>query len=210
MYYVVFTVLRLIVLFVKGIIAKAIDTMNRLPVFALTIACVRPDLIPGMCGIKCRLFYKRNHPSLCSGQFFGVFLICGWQSKRQSYGKAIQRLNEKMMRKGSGEKGRENVVSLTCHSLSPLFSHLNEKHTKKNCMPCRLRLPKTSSRNTSFYLFIFIFICLLLCKWPLCMITSDGQISLPSSSFVSKILCICSLCAWVFFSNVLPWKFIYI
>ena len=78
MYYVVFTVLRLFVLFVKGIIAKAIDTMNSLPVFALTIACVRPDLIPGMCGINCRLFYKRNCPSLCSGRFFGVFLICGW------------------------------------------------------------------------------------------------------------------------------------
>ena len=35
---------------------------------------------------------------------------------------------------------------------------------KKNCTLCRLKLPKTSSRNTSFYLFIFIFICLLLCK----------------------------------------------
>lgn len=73
MYYVVFTVLRLIVLFVKGIIAKAIDTMNSLPVFALTIACVRPDLIPGMCGINCRLSYKRNCSSLYSRWFFGVF-----------------------------------------------------------------------------------------------------------------------------------------
>ena len=51
MYYVVFTVLRLIVLFVKGIIAKAIDIMNSLPVFALIVACVRPDLIPGMCRV---------------------------------------------------------------------------------------------------------------------------------------------------------------
>lgn len=73
MYYVVFTVLRLIVLFVKGIIAKAIDAMNSLPVFALTIACVRPDLIPGMCGINCRLSYKRNCSSLYSRRFFGVF-----------------------------------------------------------------------------------------------------------------------------------------
>ena len=78
------------------------------------------------------------------------------------------------MRKGSGEKGRENVVSLTCHSLPPLFSHLSERHTPKNCMPCRLKLPKTFSRKTSFYLFIIIFICLVFCKWLLCMITSDG------------------------------------
>lgn len=78
MYYAVFTVLRVIVLFVKGIIAKAIDTMNSLPVFALTIAFVRPDLIPGTCGINCRLFSKTNRPSLCSGWFFGVFLICAW------------------------------------------------------------------------------------------------------------------------------------
>ena len=113
-----------------------------------------------------------------------------------------------MMGKGSSEQGRENVVSLTCHSLPPLFSHLSEKHTQKNCKPCRLKLPKTSSRNTSFYIFIFIFICLLFSKWPLCMITSDEQISPPSSSFLNIILCICTLCAWVFFSNVLPWKFI--
>ena len=73
MYYVVFTVLRLIVLFVKGIIAKAIDTMNSLPLFALTIACVRPDLIPGMCGINCRLYYKRNRSSLYSRRFLVCF-----------------------------------------------------------------------------------------------------------------------------------------
>ena len=48
MYYAVFTVLRLMVLFVKGIIARAIDKMNNLPVFPLIIACVRPDLLPGM------------------------------------------------------------------------------------------------------------------------------------------------------------------
>lgn len=49
MYYGVFTILRLIMLFVKGVITRAIDTMNNLPVFPLTIACVRPDLIPGLC-----------------------------------------------------------------------------------------------------------------------------------------------------------------
>ena len=91
---------------------------------------------------------------------------------------------------------------------SPIVFSFEWKTHKKNCTPCRLKLPKTSSRNTSFYLFIFIFICLLFCKWPLCIITSDGQISPPSSLFLSKILCICTLCAWVFFSNVLPWKFI--
>ena len=47
MYYVVFTVLRLVVLFVKGVISRAIDAMNNLPVFPLMTACVRPDLIPG-------------------------------------------------------------------------------------------------------------------------------------------------------------------
>ena len=99
------------------------------------------------------------------------------------------------MRKGSGEKGRENVVSLICHSLPPLFSHLSEKHTQKNCMPCRLKLPKTFSRKTTFYIFIIIFVCLVFYKWLLCMITSDKQISPPSSSFVSKILRICTLCA---------------
>jgi len=36
-------------LFVKGVITRAIDTMNNLPAFPLTIACVRPDLIPGLC-----------------------------------------------------------------------------------------------------------------------------------------------------------------
>lgn len=87
MYYVVFTALRLIVLFVKGIIAKAIDTVNSLPVFPLTIACVRPDLIPGMCGINCRVPYKRNHPSLYGWHLFGVFLICGLQLRGKAMGK---------------------------------------------------------------------------------------------------------------------------
>lgn len=76
MYYVVFTVLRLIVLFVKGIIAKAIDAMNSLPVFALTIACVRPDLIPGMCGINCRLT-KGIVLACIAGGFLVCFFICG-------------------------------------------------------------------------------------------------------------------------------------
>ncbi|KAL9950806.1 hypothetical protein ACROYT_G043368 [Oculina patagonica] len=50
MYYAVFTALRLVVLFVKGIVSKAIDMMNNLPVFALITAFVRSDLIPG--GVK--------------------------------------------------------------------------------------------------------------------------------------------------------------
>ena len=145
-----------------------------------------------------------------AGAFLVFFFYLWFAIKRQSYGKAIQRLNKKMMGEGSGEKGRGNVVSLTCHSLPPLFSHLNEKHTKKNCMPCRLKLPKTSSRNTSFCLFIVIFICLLFGKWLLYMITSDGQISPPGSSFLSKILHICTLCAWVFFPTILSWEFIYL
>ena len=28
--------------------------------------------------------------------------------------------------------------------------------------------------------------------------------------FVSKVVCICTLCAWVFFSTVLPGEFIYV
>lgn len=47
MYYIVFTALRLVLLFVKGIISKAIDVMNNLPVFALIMVFVRSDLIPG-------------------------------------------------------------------------------------------------------------------------------------------------------------------
>lgn len=50
MYYVVFTTLRLIVLFVKGVVSRVINMMNNLPVFALITAFFRPDLIPG--GIK--------------------------------------------------------------------------------------------------------------------------------------------------------------
>ena len=46
-YYVVFTALRLLVLFVKGIVGRVIDMMHNLPVFPLLIAFVRSDLIPG-------------------------------------------------------------------------------------------------------------------------------------------------------------------
>ena len=28
------------------------------------------------------------------------------------------------------------------------------------------------------------------------------------ASFVNKIFCICTFCAWVFFSTLLPWEFI--
>ena len=75
MYYVVFTVLRLIVLFVKGIIAKAIDTMNNLPMFALIIACVRPDLIPGTCGINTVDYFPKQIVLACVA---GGFLVCFW------------------------------------------------------------------------------------------------------------------------------------
>ena len=47
MYYAVFTVLRLMVLLVKGAINCVINTMNNLPVFPLAVACVKPDLLPG-------------------------------------------------------------------------------------------------------------------------------------------------------------------
>ena len=47
MYYAVFTVLRLMVLLVKGAINRVINTMNNLPVFPLAVACVKPDLLPG-------------------------------------------------------------------------------------------------------------------------------------------------------------------
>jgi len=60
MYYGVFTILRLIMLFVKGVITRAIDTMNNLPAFPLTIACVRPDLIPG--GVKFELLDSSECP----------------------------------------------------------------------------------------------------------------------------------------------------
>ena len=43
----------------------------------------------------------------------------------------------------------------------------------------------------------------LIGKWPLCMITSDEQISSAS------LLPICTLCTWVFYSTVSPWEFIY-
>lgn len=46
-YYVVFTALRLMVLFVKGIVGRVIDMMHNLPVFPLIIAFVRSDLMPG-------------------------------------------------------------------------------------------------------------------------------------------------------------------
>lgn len=46
-YYVVFTALRFMVLFVKGIVGRVIDMMHNLPVFPLIIAFVRSDLIPG-------------------------------------------------------------------------------------------------------------------------------------------------------------------
>ena len=46
-YYVVFTALRLMVLFVKGIVGRVINMMHNLPVFPLITAFVRSDLIPG-------------------------------------------------------------------------------------------------------------------------------------------------------------------
>lgn len=56
------------------------------------------------------------------------------------------------MGEGSGEKGRENVVSLTCHSLPPLFSHLNEKHAKK------LHTMQTKATQDLFQKYQFLFI----------------------------------------------------
>ena len=41
-------------------------------------------------------------------------------------------------------------------------------------------------------------------KWPLRMITSDEQFHHQASS-ARKNLCICTLFAWIFFSNLLPW-----
>ena len=41
-------------------------------------------------------------------------------------------------------------------------------------------------------------------QWPLCMCEFYHQ-----ASFVSKILCIFTLYAWVFFSTLLPWDFIF-
>ncbi|KAK2569990.1 Phosphatidylinositol N-acetylglucosaminyltransferase subunit Q [Acropora cervicornis] len=60
MYYAVFTVLRLMVLLVKGAINRVINTMNNLPVFPLAVACVKPDLLPG--GITFELLEPTIYP----------------------------------------------------------------------------------------------------------------------------------------------------
>ena len=46
-------------------------------------------------------------------------------------------------------------------------------------------------------------------KWPSCVITSDDQIS-PPSLVCKQNSSHLTLFAWVFFSTVLPWEFIYV
>ena len=46
-FYIVLTLLRIMVLLVKGLINKAVDAINNLPLFALFMVFAKPDLLPG-------------------------------------------------------------------------------------------------------------------------------------------------------------------
>ena len=68
------------------------------------------------------------------------------------------------------------------------------------------RLTATGAKN------LFVILGLILLRpgsWPLCVWLRQTSKFQHNASFARKIFCICTLCAWIFFSNLPPQGFFY-